>query len=141
MNANTPQGRFWSKVDKTDTCWLWTGTRTGKGYGRFKVNGRLVFAHRFAYELLVGPIPPGLQVDHLCRVRHCVNPAHLEPVTCKENIQRGETGLARGRQQQAKTNCPKGHPYDEGNTGWHRTGRYCRTCKRASDRARSGGSR
>ena len=78
--------RFWAKVDKTETCWLWTGGQSA-GYGRFGFKGRPnLGAHRFAYELLVGPIPPGLDLDHLCRVRNCVNPDHLEPVTRRENL-------------------------------------------------------
>ena len=84
--------RFWEKVDKAgqDECWLWTANKTApNGHGRFLGPGGQVMAHRFAYELLVGPIPEGLVIDHLCRVRLCVNPAHLEPVTAEENIRRG----------------------------------------------------
>ena len=77
----TPEERFWAKVDKTDDCWLWTANRTNAGYGHFWLDRRMVLAHRFAYELLIGPIPDGLTLDHLCRVRACVNPAHLEAVT------------------------------------------------------------
>jgi len=80
--------RFWSYVEKTETCWLWTGHLTDDGYGRLGINGQLVLAHRFAYELLVGPIPEGLHLDHLCRVRHCVKPDDLEPVTPAENVRR-----------------------------------------------------
>jgi hypothetical protein len=83
--------RFWPKVQKTDGCWLWTGAKS-KGYGSFrpdnKTNG---WAHRFAYELLVGPIPDGLHIDHLCRVPACVNPAHMEIVTLVENVLRGNS--------------------------------------------------
>lgn len=71
-------------------CWLWTGTISASGYGRLKRQGRDIFAHRFAYELLVGPIPEGLVIDHLCRTRSCVNPDHLEPVTHAENLRRGK---------------------------------------------------
>lgn len=81
--------RFLSKVDKTDSCWLWNGRTTPSGYGNFRVGGRQVPAHRWAYENFVGPIPSGLQIDHLCRVRNCVNPAHMEPVTSAENTRRG----------------------------------------------------
>lgn len=84
--------RFWAKVDKRgpDDCWLWLANKTApNGHGRFSTGGSMVMAHRFAYELLVGPIPDGLVIDHLCRVRLCVNPKHLEPVTAVENIKRG----------------------------------------------------
>ena len=84
----TLEERFWFKVNKTDTCWLWTGALRGDGYGKFHVKRKWVYAHRFAYELLVGPIPDGLELDHLCRIRNCVRPSHLEPVTHQENMQR-----------------------------------------------------
>lgn len=77
-------------VHATTGCWLWTGTLSMKGYGRFNVTDRNnAAAHRFAYESFVGPIPDGLEIDHLCSVRRCVNPAHLEPVTHAENLRRG----------------------------------------------------
>lgn len=84
--------RFWSKVNKTETCWLWTAAIVqSTGYGRIGTGGRhhMNSAHRVAYEMMVGPIPKGLQIDHLCRVRHCVNPAHMEVVTSAENTRRG----------------------------------------------------
>lgn len=80
--------RFWSKVDASGDCWEWTGGRTDTDYGLFNVDRRMVKAYRFSYELLVGPIPDGLEIDHLCRMRHCVNPDHLEPVTRSENNRR-----------------------------------------------------
>ena len=127
--------RFWAKVNKTDTCWLWTATRNRAGYGKFFVDGKNRQSHRYAYELLTGPIPVGLQLDHLCRVRHCVNPDHLEPVTCRENLLRGDTFQARNA---AKTECPQGHPYDEVNT-YRRPNRplerFCWTCLRANKAA------
>lgn len=79
--------RFWAKVD-VGVCWLWTGSTNGNSYGRFSLDGRMVPAHRWAYEALVGPIPPGLQIDHLCRVPLCVNPDHLEPVSQADNKRR-----------------------------------------------------
>ena len=82
--------RFWPKVRKTATCWLWTGSRNNMGYGKIKQADRrtMSLAHRVSYELLVGPIPEGMQLDHLCRVRHCVRPDHLEVVTNRENNMR-----------------------------------------------------
>ena len=87
----TAKERFWAKVKKTDGCWLWTGWKNDRGYGNFEVDStRTVKAHRFAYEVLVGPIPDGLTLDHLCRNPSCVNPEHLEPVTLRENIMRAK---------------------------------------------------
>lgn len=80
-----------NKFTVGDGCWIWHGgtTRRENGYGRFKLNGKKYTAHRFLYELLVGPIPPGHELDHLCRVTRCVRPSHLEPVTHAENVRRG----------------------------------------------------
>lgn len=90
VRVRSVEERFWSKVDKSGECWLWTAGKTGGGYGHFHpaADGP-VRAHRLAYEMVIGPIPEGMQLDHLCRVRHCVNPAHLEPVTNRENALRG----------------------------------------------------
>ena len=121
-----PEERFWAKVRRTDSCWLWTAGLANGGYGAFNIaRGVTVKAHRFAYESLVGPIPAGMQIDHLCRVRRCVNPEHLEPVTQLVNIKRGEAG----HWQIRKTHCPHGHEYTPENTIW-RKGKYrmCRTC-------------
>lgn len=86
-----PLDRFWPKVDATSDCWLWTGHRDDDGYGKFTVvSGQSpMYAHRWSYEFLVGPIPAGLVLDHLCRNPPCTNPDHLEPVTNEENIRRG----------------------------------------------------
>ena len=81
---------FWAKVDKTDTCWLWTSTLNWDGYGQIRMQGKMRIAHRLSYETLVGPIPGGLELDHLCKVRNCVRPDHLEPVTHAENVARGD---------------------------------------------------
>jgi hypothetical protein len=98
-----------------------------KGYGVLSTVDGNRYAHRLAYELLVGPIPEGLHIDHLCRRPECVNPAHLEPVTNVENIRRGNAGLF----QASKTHCKQGHPYDEKNTLIRRSGgRACRECHR-----------
>lgn len=117
--------RFWSKVDKTATCWLWTRGKSD-GYGVFHIKRIPRGAHRVAYELLVGPIPEGLELDHRCRNRACVNPAHLEPVPHRVNVKRGLSG-------QLKNECRKGHEYTEENTYHAPSGkRFCRACKKAN---------
>jgi hypothetical protein len=123
-----------SMPEPNSGCWLWTGTMFPNGYGMVRnVNARrgAALAHRVSYELHCQPIPDGLVIDHLCRNRCCVNPAHLEPVTFTENCVRG-VGLKKGHAfQRAKTHCPKGHPYDEANTYWRKGGaRGCRECGR-----------
>lgn len=127
--------RFWERVERTDTCWLWTGAKGARGYGNFKPIGRrTVVVHRYAYEQFVGPIPEGLTIDHLCRVRNCVNPAHLEAVTSRENILRGESVSA---QAARRTHCPRGHAYDAENTYRTKLGhRSCRACHRLDQRER-----
>jgi hypothetical protein len=127
------EGRFWAKVEKTDSCWLWRAASDTKGYGRFYDGHSIAAAHRVSYELLVGPIPDGLCIDHLCRVPACVNPSHLEPVTNRENVLRG-TGFA--ARLARKTHCKHGHEFTPENTGSHRGhGRRCRTCAREESRA------
>jgi hypothetical protein len=125
--------RFWAKVSPCPMsgCWIWTGWHMGKGYGSTRHNGRGIPTHRLAYEALVGPIPHGLQLDHLCRVRCCCNPAHMEPVTQQENIRRGDAGKARGTALRERTHCKNGHPFSEDNTLRHGGVRHCRTCRRA----------
>lgn len=137
--SQTNVERFWPKVRKTEGCWLWTGALTKAGYGLFGDGKQLVYAHRFAYELLVGAIEPGKEIDHLCRTPACCNPKHLEVVDHRTNCQRGETGKKSGEQQKAKTHCPKGHPYDEENTYiTPSTGaRCCRTCRKEWSQAHS----
>jgi HNH endonuclease len=80
--------RFWAKVDRSGDCWLWTASRLKNGYGCFRIGGKTLGAHRVAYEIVVGPIPAGTDLDHLCSVKHCVNPAHLEVVTRAVNMKR-----------------------------------------------------
>jgi hypothetical protein len=131
--------RIWDKVDKTETCWIWTAGKSSDGYGRQSVDGHTRNAHRVVYEMLVGPIPDGMTLDHLCRVRACVNPSHLDPVSPVENWRRAQQDLGElGRATQtAKTQCPHGHPYDEANTYINRRGgRVCRACRNAYSRAR-----
>ncbi len=120
--------RFWQKVMVVDSCWLWTAHRNNKGYGVFHPEWNVrVYAHRWSYEQAKGAIPEGLEIDHLCRTPACINPAHLEAVTHRENILRSNAPTAVNA---VKTYCPKGHPFDEENTYLRpdRTGRNCRAC-------------
>ena len=124
-DARLPK-RFWNKVRTNGTtgCWEWNGARIGSGYGNIRISGRSVLTHRVAYEALIGVIPEGLQLDHLCRVRSCCNPVHLEPVTPQINALRGE-GVAGKHARQ--THCMRGHSMvaNPKRTGW----RICLVCK------------
>lgn len=123
--------RFKTKVwvDLETHCWIWTACRTWGGYGLFGVNGKNVLAHRLSYKMILGEIPEGMQLDHLCRNRLCVSPDHLEPVTCRENLVRGDTLMAANL---LVTECPQGHEYTELNTYVTKKGaRQCRACARA----------
>lgn len=112
-----------SMPEPNSGCWIWLGTVNDSGYGTLNVNAKETRAHRYSYELYRGPIPAGLVIDHLCRVRCCINPMHLEPVTLEENKRRGRL---------FKTHCPKGHPYGGDNLFFSKLGtRLCRTCSRA----------
>lgn len=124
--------RFWSKVDKDGPggCWEWTAGKDWDGYGIFhESHRRSRRAHRYAYELLVGPIPEGLTTDHLCRNRGCVNPTHLELVTPVENVMRGESDAAKNAR---KGTCKAGHPLSGPNLSiYARDGsRVCLECRR-----------
>jgi hypothetical protein len=129
----TPTERFWIAVGQPPAtgCWPWRGKMHPEGYGQISVNGRPEWAHRLAYSLLVGRIPEGLQIDHLCRNRACVNPAHLEPVTARENTLRGEGAGARNAR---KTHCVRGHEFTPENTvvdaRGHRSCLACRASRR-----------
>ena len=126
--------RFWNKVTiAPNGCWLWIAYKGNNGYGQFGWGGgsHIVLVHRLSYAILVGPIPDGLQVDHLCHQRACVNPLHLEPVTRLENLRRGDNPRS------LKTHCPQGHIYDSTNTIWSLRcrvnrqdtwGRHCYQC-------------
>jgi hypothetical protein len=131
----TPEERFWSHVDKSGDCWLWTGALDRNGYGKVMYAGSLRKSHRLAYELLVGPIPPDRVIDHVCRVRRCVNPGHLEPVTQRDNVLRGDTGPAANL---AKTHCVHGHPFTGSNLIVTRRtdGRVRRACRACGNAAR-----
>lgn len=109
-------------------CWLWEGSENQKGYGQCQVNGRLRRVHRYIYEEMRGPIPVGLESDHLCRVRCCCNPDHLEFVTHRVNVLRG---LSPGALHAVKTHCPQGHPYTGRNLilAKRKNGRVARICR------------
>ena len=130
------------RIDASGDCWLWTGTQSGPGrefdggYGVINIGGRAgrqVPIHRVIWETLVGPIPDGLEIDHLCRVHNCVNPDHLEPVTHAENVRRG---FGQGNGWQHLTHCKHGHEFTVGNTHVRKRdgARICRTCRRLATR-------
>jgi len=126
----TPLERFFTHVEIAD-CWEWTAGLGAGGYGKFKYRYSTVLAHRWLWLELVGPIPDGMHLDHLCRNRRCVNPDHLEVVTPKTNILRG-AGLA--AQNTKKTICPSGHAFTEQNTYLGGDRRTCRQCSREKQR-------
>lgn len=139
MNAGYVE-RFWSKVDKTETCWLWRGALTGQGYGQFHVGPgkRTCGAHQMAYMLATGSEPTlGMQLDHLCRNRCCVNPAHLELVTQRINLL---GGIGPSALNARATHCRHGHVFSSENTYVRvnpktgRSHRSCRTCHREFER-------
>lgn len=132
--------RFFARVSVApDGCWIWDGARYATGYGTFAFGKKSFVAHRVAYLMCKGAYPLGLDLDHLCRVRPCVNPAHLEPVTRQENLRRSPLCSA------SRTHCPHGHEYDAENTYVYEGRRFCRACRRRHDRrraaARAGGAR
>lgn len=128
--------KFWERVkpEPHTGCWLWTGALCRSGYGRFRFNGEL-YAHRVAYRALVGDYPEGTESDHLCRVRNCVNPTHIEAVTHKVNTGRAFKVPGGGDERnRAKTHCPRGHEYAGANLYVNPSsgGRTCRSCQRAA---------
>jgi hypothetical protein len=127
MAAKNTLNDFWNRVAKTESCWAWTGPKMKSGYGTIGIYGKKYLAHRFSYELDGNVIPDGFDVDHLCRNRSCVNPDHLEAVSHRENLLRGETTTARNA---AKTHCPQGHLF-AGENLYQRNGiRMCRQCRK-----------
>jgi len=135
--TKSKQERFNEKIkdDPRTGCWVWSSYIDPAGYGRFSLGGEACYAHRVSYEMKIGPIPNGLELDHLCRVRHCVNPAHLEPVIHQVNVSRGRAGW----NSRAKVRCPKGHPYSGNNIYILQKKpreRLCKECKNRKDRER-----
>lgn len=128
----TADERFWPFLDIGD-CWLWTRGTNGSGYGCLGLDDGSELAHRYAWERLVGPISEGMTIDHLCRVKLCCNPDHMEVTTYAVNLGRAHT---RAAQLAARTHCDEGHPFDEANTGYRKpSGRYCRKCYARRSRA------
>jgi hypothetical protein len=130
-DAVTVPQRFWAKIRIDGDCWIWTAFKDHYGYGRFKVgghHGKPVSAHRYAYEKLVGAIPEGLVIDHLCRNRACVNPAHMEPVSNEENKQRGYPYRQIGAAYHKTRPCPKNHDLSE--LAVKPGSRRCKACER-----------
>jgi hypothetical protein len=127
---------FWAHVDRSggpEACWTWTGRTNERGYGRWHYDRKPMNAHRASWLWAGRSLTPGLELDHLCRNRACVNPAHLEQVSHRENVLRGVSLVAVNA---AKTHCPRGHPYDEVNTYHTPDGRrICRPCQRIHNRA------
>ncbi len=127
--------RISDRIDRSGDCWLWTGAKANTGYGQLRIDNKPLLSHRVVYEQIVGPIPEGLSLDHLCRVPACCNPAHLEPVTHLENCHRGLQGAL-------KTHCANGHPWTEENkmrngTSSNGSPAYrCRICKSEQRRVR-----
>lgn len=137
QKVKTNDERFWEKIEFVEDCWLWVASKDTGGYGVFfvgKLHGRTknARAHVYSYELFVGPKPKGMDLDHLCRNRACVNPAHLEPVTRRENVMRGltVTGVYGAvLQNRQKTHCVNGHMFTTKNTRLEfRRGSWRRRC-------------
>lgn len=154
--GKAPEERFWEKVDKNGPlikarpdlgpCWVWDASARDNGYGQFNLYGRMLGAHRVAYLFAKGGVPDDLQLDHLCHThdptclggnecphRRCVNPDHLEPVTQRVNLLRGQGFVAKNA---AKTHCKHGHPFSDANTRIRNGTRLCVECYRERRRVK-----
>lgn len=139
--GNTLDERFWVKVVKSPDCWEWTGAKRPEGHGVFRIDSggnKNIPAHKYSYETLIGPVPDGLVLDHLCRNTSCVNPSHLEPVTQGENVLRGDSPMAHNLR---KTHCKYSHEFTPENTylvqARGKTQRHCRECSLRRSREQS----
>jgi len=132
MKTSDLPARFQSKIaeDLNTGCWRWTAAIKGNGYGNSWLDGRNQPAHRVIYQLLIGKIEAGLDLDHLCRNRICVNPDHLEPVTRSVNLKRGLSGENLAKKLREMTHCKRGHEFTDENTRAYRGHRHCRACAR-----------
>lgn len=142
VKSQSVEDRFWTRVDRStapDGCWVWLGSVNNSGYGSIRIKPKPAgptLVHCYAYELLVGPIPDGFEIDHQCNNTRCVNPDHLQLATHPDNCKRGDLGLVWAAHQRSKTHCPQGHPYDLLNTYYDKNGgRQCRICRLAHAQA------
>lgn len=129
MRQNTVYD-IWNKVLFTTDCWEWLGGKDKDGYGQFCLNYKNIRTHRVSYELYKGKISNNLTIDHLCRNPSCVNPEHLEAVTMRENVLRGDTLASKNHN---KTHCIRGHEFNEKNTYFYKNHRRCNECHRLNE--------